>query len=77
MELLFSLYSQSSGGEWVYIEPCPAGTPFTQGLLKSALSLAVFPELEDLQLCATVHVILEQTELALRDPASLQVEPEV
>lgn len=55
----------------------PESAPFTQGLLKSALRLAVFPELEGLQLCSTVQVILEQTELAPGDRASLQGEPEV
>lgn len=55
----------------------PASAPFTQGLLKSALSLAVFPELEGLRFCSTVHVISEQMELALSDLAPLQVEPEV
>lgn len=55
----------------------PESAPFTQGLLKSALGLAVFPELEGLQLCSTVQVISEQTELAPGDCSSLQVEPEV
>lgn len=55
----------------------PESAPFTQGLLKSALGLAAFPELEGLRLCSTVQVILEQTELAPGDRSSLQVDPEV
>lgn len=65
------------GGGRLSPAQAPASAPFTQGLLKSALSLAVFPELEGLQLCSTVHVILEQTELALGEHAPLQMKPAV
>lgn len=55
----------------------PESTPFTRGLLQSALSLAVFLELEGLPLCSKAHVILEQTELAFGDRTALQAKPSV
>lgn len=55
----------------------PRSAPFRPGLLKSALLLAVFPELEGLQLSFQSWCHLGADELALGDPGSLQVEPEM
>lgn len=68
MELLHSLYPQFVG------RLSPARAPestFARGLLKSALSLAVFLGLEGLPLCS----ILGRTGLALGVRAALQMKP--